>query len=463
MWPVWGSVLFTLALWLASKWYFDDWFADPFKYPAKAASLTAVVLMCWSVALSARFRVAEDFFGGLDKVYQVHKRLGRLAFFVIVAHPLCLGADRLPEFGAFLADIWFRFPGGSRYLHGQNVGVASFLLMAALIVLTLWLKPAYHVWKRSHEWFGAVMVLAAAHIFIVDADVAAYPLLAAWVYALLALALFSFGYIRFLYRFLGPQAEYRIERIDKVRNIIELTLAPKRRKLDFKPSQFAYLVFHKPGISPEPHPYSIASGYNLRGRLKFGIKQVGDHTRTLERLEKDDPVTVYGPYGRFSEPFLSAERDCVFIGGGIGITPFLGMWHVALHSQELLDPDMVPERLKETHPEIIKTWKSPRVSLFYVCRDRQQASFDADVRREVILSRFHDFEHIEERGHKYFLYLTSEQGRITAERVREISGDPAEKYVFLCGPNAMVNALVAQFRRLGVPRERIVVEDFNLF
>ena len=76
------TVALTLVLWMASKWYYQDWFDNPFKYPAKAASLTATVLMCWAVLLSTRWRFLEDHFGGMDKVYQVHKRIGRWAFFI---------------------------------------------------------------------------------------------------------------------------------------------------------------------------------------------------------------------------------------------------------------------------------------------------------------------------------------------------------------------------------------------
>ena len=76
-----------LLLWIICKWAYQDWFDDGFKYGAKAASLSATTLMCWCVVLSARFRVVEDLFGGLDKVYQIHKRLGKALCVVIALHP----------------------------------------------------------------------------------------------------------------------------------------------------------------------------------------------------------------------------------------------------------------------------------------------------------------------------------------------------------------------------------------
>jgi predicted ferric reductase len=462
--PIVILVAATLAIWLLSKWFFEDWFDNPYKYIAKTASLTTTVLMCIGIVLSARWRFLESFFGGLDKVYQVHKRLGRLSFFLILFHPVFLAVDRLPDVLAFLRALWLYYPEGDRYLWGQNVGVITFLGFATLMALTLWIRIPYHLWKKTHEYFGLVVVGVLLHVYLVNADVASYPVLTVWLYGWLGLALGSFVFFRFFYRYWGPRFTYRVSQIERVDDILEVIFTPQGRKMDFRPGQFVYLVVRKEGIKPEPHPYSIACGYNLEANLKIGIKKVGDHTRTLERLEVGDPVILYGPYGHFSDAFLRADRDCVFIGAGIGITPFIGMWHVALHSEEQYDKDQVPAPIRELHPEILKSWKSPRVFLFYVCRKVFEASFDNDIRNEVILSKFHGFPQLEERGHHYELYLSSDQGRINAEYIdHQTKGGVTDKYIFLCGPSPMVNALIRQFEYMGVPKSQIIVEDFNLF
>jgi predicted ferric reductase len=457
------TVGLTLLLWLGSKWYYGDWFTNPYKYVAKTASLSATVLMCWSVLLSTRWPVLENYFGGLDKVYQVHKRLGRVAFGVILLHPLFLALDRWPQIVKLLQALWFQRPAGRRYLWGQNVGVAALLLMCALIAVTLWLKLPYHLWKRLHEWFGLVLALVSVHIFLVEADIAAYPLLRIWMAGWLILALLSFGYIRFGYRFWGPRFAYQVAEIERIGDILEITFSPRAAKMDFKPSQFVYLVVQARGIPAEAHPYSIACGYNQEASLKLGIKKVGDYTRKLDQLAPGDAVTLYGPYGHFSQKFLSAERHCVFIGGGIGITPFIGMWHVALHSEDRRDPQDVPQPLTRLHPEMLKTWKSPLVSLFYVCRTAAEASFDDDIQREITRSEFHGFQAFAARGHHYELYLTAERGRISADYIaRQVAGGVQDKYIFLCGPSTLVNALRTQFLAGGLNPHQLVIEDFNL-
>lgn len=463
MGPIFFALGITGAIWLVSKWYYQDWFENPYKYVAKAASLSTTILMCCGTVLSTRWRFLERYFGGLDKVYQVHKRVGKWSFYLILLHPVFLSVDRLPDVPAFLQAMWFHFPEGDRYLWGQDVGVLALMGFAALIALTLWLKIPYHRWKKTHEFFGLVLLIVCLHIFLVQADVARYPVLAAWLYGWLLLALASFVYTRFLYRYWGPRFAYRVSGIERVKDILEVTFAPEDKKMDFRPGQFVYLVVHKQGVTPEPHPYSIACGYNLEAQLKLGIKKVGDHTSSLDRLEIGDPVTLYGPYGHFSDAFIRADRDCIFIGAGIGITPFIGMWHVALHSEERYDQWEVPTPIKKMHPEILKTWKSPRVSLFYVSRTLEEASFDNDIRNEVILSQFHGFPQLEKRGHHYELYLSSKQGRISAAYIeRQAPGGVQGKYVFLCGPSPMVDALIRQFKAIGIKSPQIIVEDFNL-
>jgi predicted ferric reductase len=463
MFPVWLSVVFTLSLWLGSKWWYNDWFEDPYKYPAKMASLTATLFMCWCIVLSARWKFIETYFGGLDKVYQVHKHLGKWSVFLIFAHPLFLGAHRLPDFGRYLAYLWVEPYCGDLYLLGKNIGVVTLVLFVILAGVSLRRRMAYHIWKRTHEWMGLVLGFATAHILLVDADIAAYPLLKIWMYSVLVLAAVSFLYIRFLYSRLGPRYAYRIDQVEHIGAIMEFTLAPQAIAMNFKPSQFVYLVVRKPGITAEPHPYSIASGFNQDGTIKLGIRQSGDHTRSLALLAPGDPVEVFGPYGRFSDRFLNSARDCVFVGGGIGITPFIGMWHVAIHTEERMARDKINEVLRRVHPEISDDWKSPCVALFYVCDNRDEASFDDDISREVIRSPLGSLEALSRAGHRYELYLSSQQGLITTDYLEaQVGAGFKNRNFFLCGPTVMVEALIKQLRALGVPYRQIVVEDFNL-
>ena len=44
----------------------------------------------------------------------------------------------------------------------------------------------------------------------------------------------------------------------------------------------------------------------------------------------------------------------------------------------------------------------------------------------------------------------------------KVPGGVREKNIFICGPQVMMDDLIGQFLALGVARNRIVVENFNL-
>lgn len=461
--PVWISVLAVLALWIGCKWHYQDWFEDGYKYPAKAASLCATTLMCWCVVLSARFRFLEDHFGGLDKVYQVHKRLGKYLCAVILAHPLFLAAHRLPDLAAYASYFAPELDVSDSYALGKDLGLIAIVPMLVLVGLSLGPFLRYHVWKRLHEWLGPVFALVMAHVYMVNADVARYAPLRAVFWAMLAASAASWVYIRFLYGRFGPRHPYAVESIEPVGDIREITFRPLGKPMDFKASQFVYLVIRKPPITPEPHPYSIACGYWPGGRFKLGIKAAGDHTRSLTLLAPGDRADVYGPYGRFSEPFFTRGRDCVFIGGGIGITPFIGMWHVALHTEERLGTDSMDGMLGARHPELSGGWSAPKVALFYVCRNRQEASFDDDILAQVASSPYHTLENARQAGYGYHLHESDARGRFSLEHAEAAVGSGfLSRLFFLCGPTPMTEGISAGLLKRGVPPRDIIVEDFNL-
>lgn len=447
---VWGSVLVTLGLWLGSKWYYQDWFVDWEKYPAKGASLSATVLMVWALVLSTRARFLETWLGGLDKVYQAHKMVGKWSFFLILLHPFFLFVRELRTSG-FDWRFWVWQEMLSNYDFGHNVGLFAFYLMIALIAVTLWVGLPYHLWKKTHEWFGLLIVLVLGHVFLVGGDVSSYPLLKYWMYGSIILGIVSYIYIGYLYYLVGPKHEYTISDIEKLEDVVEINFVPKGRGMDYQPSQYVYIKFDRESLDSEYHPFSIASSHCGDGCFKLGIKKLGDYTNQLGQLEKGDTAHVMGPYGRFSDKFLIGDRPCIFVGGGIGITPFMGMWDQALNS-----PD------KRYHQQADGGYASPRVNLFYSVANASDASFDNDVCQCVIKSKFRGFEALEDRGHTYELHDVSKDGYFTSDYIAEQVPDYKDCYIFLCGPGPMMKSLINGFIKKGVPKSRIITEDFNM-
>jgi ferredoxin-NADP reductase len=93
-----------------------------------------------------------------------------------------------------------------------------------------------------------------------------------------------------------------------------------------------------------------------------------------------------------------------------------------------------------------------RIWLFYVVRDEQEAVYDSEIRESYLES---------ESYIDYTLWLTGSRRRITAAQIAaEIA--PLEDYaVMLCGKVRFISDIARQFRALGVPRDRIITEEFE--
>jgi ferredoxin-NADP reductase len=149
----------------------------------------------------------------------------------------------------------------------------------------------------------------------------------------------------------------------------------------------------------------------------------------MPALKSATQLEVYGPFGGFTSHRFAHFRRIVCIGAGIGITPFLGMLAFELNNRDFR-----------------------RIWLYYVVRDEQDAVYDTEIRESYLEAESYiDYE----------LWPTARRGRITAAQVAaEIA--PLEGYaVILCGQQSFIADLARQFRGLGVPRDRIITEEFE--
>jgi predicted ferric reductase len=186
-----------------------------------------------------------------------------------------------------------------------------------------------------------------------------------------------------------------------------------------KAGQFAF-VSGDP--AEEPHPYTIASAWNpAEPRLTFITKELGDFTRTLRDTRRvGESVVVEGPYGCFT--FEDACPRQIWVGGGIGITPFIARMK-QLARERQADPS--PSRQQEIH-------------LFHSTADYSEEAIAklradaaaADVRLHVL----HD----------------AHDGFLTGDRIRAAVPGWRDASIWFCGPSGFGSALRRDFARQGL-------------
>jgi predicted ferric reductase len=291
-------------------------------------------------------------------------------------------------------------------------------------------RMSYERWLSVHRLTGLIFLGGAVHAAIEPGTIAEFEPLRTWIVILILAGAAAWLYRVVLFSRLGPRYRYWLETVvPHGANIIDLVMRPVDRRMVYEPGTFVFLrVPDMEGQQKELHPFSISSSPVDR-HLRVSIRQVGSFTRRLPSLELGTNLDVYGPFGGFTSHRFAHFRRIVCIGAGIGITPFLGMLAFELSNHDFR-----------------------RIWLYYVARDEQDAVYDSEIRESYLEAE----SYIE-----YELWLTARRGRITAAQVAADIAPLDDYAVMLCGQQNFIWDLARQFRAFGVPRERIITEEFE--
>ncbi|UZD90311.1 ferric reductase-like transmembrane domain-containing protein [Cognatishimia activa] len=375
----------------------------------------AFLLMATSIFLATRPSVLEDAFGGLDRMYQVHKTCGVIATILVLVH-FFASPKEIPEGIVATADVTFP---------SSPLGMAGMILLVVLVIVTLNRKIAYHRWRMPHKLMGVVFVLIVAHFmtapeFFFDRfGPSGLLLILAGIVGILSYGYSMFGMNR------ASAKTYVIDAVNKMERATEVVLSPIGDALQFKPGQFAFVEVKGDGFS-EPHPFTISSAPD-EDKLRFTIKVLGDWTRKVrEELTPGLEVDVRGPYGRFDTSH--ADNKQVWIAGGIGVTPFLST------IRGLKDGD------------------DREIYLVYAVREGAEALFFDELREKLTMM-----------PNMKLILLESNNGEFCkVEKIKEKLGTSMTSFdYFLCGPRVMTSSIIKDLKSEGVAANKIHTEAFE--
>jgi predicted ferric reductase len=434
-----GILLVLTTLWLAA----DTLVPTPLSYFSFRAvfvqysGVLGIGLMSIAMLLATRPKWLEPTLDGLDKMYRLHKWLGISALVVSVTHWwMAKGSKWMVGWGWLERPVrkphadetmgfiegWLRSQRG----FAEAVGEWVFYAAVILIIIALVKRIPYHWFVRTHKWLAAAYLLLAYHaVVLADIDYWVQPV--GWVLALLLLG----GSMAAALTLSG-----RIGSGRKVQgNIVSIIDYPALRVLETNvvleegwhghmAGQFAFVTSDR---KEGAHPYTIASAWDAgERRLTFITKALGDHTSRLrDRLKIGMPVTVEGPYGCFD--FDDVQPRQIWIGAGIGITPF-----VARLKHRAATPD------------------AKVVDLFHTTADFEQAAIDrlqADA---------------EAAGVNLHVLVDGQDGRLNGQRIRRLVPDWHVASFWFCGPPGFGQALRDDFIAKGLPPERFHQELFQM-
>lgn len=435
----WALLLALTALWLLA----DTWMPDPFTYFSFRTVLmqyTGVIGMgAMSVAmlLATRPKWLEPPLDGLDKMYRLHKWLGitGLVFSCIhwwwaqgtkwmVGWGWLSRPARKSAAGQMLgpAESWLR---GQRGL-AESLGEWAFYAAVVLIVLALVRRFPYHLFTKTHKWLAVVYLILVYHS-VVLLKFAYWSQPVGWAMALLMLGGTVAALLVLLRRVgVGRRVPGTIESLvyyPELR-VLETAIRLESGWPGHNAGQFAFVTSRK---SEGAHPYTIASAWDADDRrIVFITKALGDHTSKLhDRLKVDAPVTVEGPYGCFD--FRDGRSRQIWIGAGIGITPFIA-------------------RMKQ----LARMPGEQEIDLFHPTADFEQAAIDkltADAQATHV--RLH-------------VLVSGKDGRLDADRIRAAVPQWQSASIWFCGPPGFGQAIRNDFVVHGLAPDDFHQEVFQM-
>jgi predicted ferric reductase len=411
-----ACVVLTVAVWFVFPPLNDGREHFARAYAGEVIGSVNIVLMAFSLFLSARPKWAEPFFGGLDKMYVTHRHTSTAALLLIFVHVLTVPISTTWVLGNYLAV--FAFTG--------IVAIGMVSLSPRIPFLNRITGGTYEGWKRLKKFIGLFFVAGFLHSLTVARPLNAFIAIN-WAQLFFILGTAAYLYTEVLGRFFKKYLSYTVEAVNHPnRSTTEVTLRPNKDRLRrHRAGQFLFVRFPATQTLNEAHPFTISSAPREEV-VRITVKACGDFTRALfTELRPGMEAIVEGAYGMFD--YKSGGKKQIWIAGGIGLTPFLSF----IRDMDELDRD---------------------VMFYYTVRHKEEALFldeiEAAARRHARL--------------KVHVRFSAADGSLSVEEVVRNAGDEIRECdVYLCGPLGMIRAFEDGLRRAGVPAHHLHFEEFS--
>jgi ferredoxin-NADP reductase len=208
---------------------------------------------------------------------------------------------------------------------------------------------------------------------------------------------------------------------------------PRPAELDYKAGQFLFVTFKADGKELSKH-FSFSSSPTEKTQIEFTKKlSDSDFSAVLRVLKKGDWARIDAPYGKFT--FEGEYKKIGLLGGGIGITPFMGICKYCTDMR--LDT---------------------KVTLLYGNRTESDIVFKKEL------------EALQEQNKNLKVVFTLNEadsrwkgatGFITADMIQKKIPDYKDTVFYTCGPPAMVEVMEKLVEQLGLPKMQLKREYFT--
>jgi predicted ferric reductase len=424
-----GVATVVVAMWLRHGGIATT-IADPLEGIGQVTALGGTLAALLGVLFAARAPWLDQVLGS-DRLRRIHGWLGFAAVWSIGAHAvlstLAWAGGSLGDVLPTLVEMIATVPG----MLGAVVAMVLFVAVGVTSVRAVRRRASYETFHGIHLYVYLAVALGFLHQLAAGSDFTGDPLAAAlwialYVAAFAPLLLYRVAWpiyttLRFRPRLAAivPEAEGVFSMIVEGQDLDQLAV---------RSGQYFVVRALTTRDWMHGHPFSISAAPNGR-TLRFTIKVFGEGTRDLARLAPGTPLLLEGPYGAMHGARRTG-RKLLLIAGGIGIAPIRAL----------------AEGLPFAPGDADLIYRSPSVRETALGREVDALARHRGIRTHWLVGR---------RGEPHI--GTDPLG---PEAIARLVPDVADRDVFLCGPNALMERTRSSLLALGVPAGRINLELF---
>ncbi|MBU4002482.1 MAG: ferric reductase-like transmembrane domain-containing protein [Proteobacteria bacterium] len=393
----------------------------------KIFGLMAFSLVLFQVASGTRLKFPDRIFS-LNKVFRFHRICGLVIAGLAITHPILILASENMLFIPFKMRYWPEFTGVFLLMGLICTGVVSTLRKV--------MGLPFHLWFKMHQWVAPVLLaLLFVHVlFVSETFETGLP----HTLVFLSTGICGILWIRHKIRPFLSKPAFEVTSVEPAgKEAWRLNLVRvSGRAFQYNSGQFGFFRFQSPNISSEEHPFSISSSPTRPDGIELVVREGGDWTRLVSRIEPGTRCRVDGPYGLFSHAQCPKGSELIMIAGGIGITPMLSMVRYMADTRD-----------------------DRKTLLIWSSKTREHDFFQ---------NEFEGFGHslINLRVIRVFTRDTEafgENGRLDKPRLKRlVSGMTTSSYVYICGPPEMMKDTGKWLIELEFLKNRIFTENFGL-
>lgn len=431
----WSSVALSVGLYLASGAVSAvTSLPDVIDAVGIAAGLIGTDLILVMLLIAARIPWIDEAVGH-DVAMAFHRRLGKPALFLLLAHFALLTIGwALVDGQNLVAETVTLFITPDLAIAYLGLGLLVVVVVTSLVAVRR--RFAYEAWHAIHLLSYAAVLVAVPHQLSVGGMLAEGTWQRVYWIALYVGAFAAILWFRFAVPIVRTLRHgIRVVGIEHVApGVVSIHLTGRALdRLRINGGQYAIWRFWSAGTWWHAHPISF-SAVPTATSARITVRELGAGTARLSRLRPGTLVSIEGPYGVFTDVTRTSPHLAI-VAAGIGITPAR-----ALLEHSRLQPGEATLLLRGT--------------------DRNQAYLWDETIALAGAAHGTAYTMVGPRPNGVDTWMSASDFR-RGVSLASVFPDLASSDLYVCGPQAWSELVVADARTAGLREEQIHVERFD--